>query len=236
MYKAWEERNPAKRLNLAHKALTASPDCADAYVLLAEEEAGTAEQAFDYYQKGVQAGKRALGDEFFEQNAGSFWGLLETRPYMRALEGLAGCLWRQNHKEQALLAYREMLALNPNDNQGIRYVLVNLLMGLDRQAELQKLIKQYKGDWSATWLYTEALLAFRKTGASPAADRKLTRAIAENRHVPDYLLGKKRIPGHLPASISLGEDSEAADYAASHLNYWRSTPGAIEWLQRRVSK
>jgi hypothetical protein len=41
MYQAWEESNPARRIVLAHRALEISPDCADAYVLLAEEEAGT---------------------------------------------------------------------------------------------------------------------------------------------------------------------------------------------------
>ncbi|MEJ2351818.1 MAG: hypothetical protein P8Y03_18685, partial [Anaerolineales bacterium] len=41
MYQAWEESNPARRLALARKALKISADCADAYVLLAEEEADT---------------------------------------------------------------------------------------------------------------------------------------------------------------------------------------------------
>ncbi|MBI4769498.1 MAG: hypothetical protein HY784_03555, partial [Chloroflexi bacterium] len=45
MYRAWEETNPAKRLTLAHKALATSPNCADAYVLLAEEEADTVARA-----------------------------------------------------------------------------------------------------------------------------------------------------------------------------------------------
>ncbi len=41
MYDAWDERSPARRLALAKKALQTSPNCADAYVLLAEEEAKT---------------------------------------------------------------------------------------------------------------------------------------------------------------------------------------------------
>ena len=45
MYQAWEETNPAKRLGLAHQALATSPDCADAYVLLAEEEADSLARA-----------------------------------------------------------------------------------------------------------------------------------------------------------------------------------------------
>jgi len=233
MYKAWDEQNPAKRLALAHRALKESEDCADAYVLLAEEEVDSLTKAFDYYQKGVNAGKHVLGHKFFKENTGHFWGLLETRPYMRALEGKAHCLWQLKRKEEALNTYRDMLHLNPNDNQGIRYVLVDLLLGMNREAELESLVKQYKGEWSAVWLYTEALLGFRKRGASSTANRKLVKALEENPYVADYLIGKKRIPNRLPASIGWGEESEAVDYAANHLNYWRSTPGALEWLQNQ---
>jgi len=43
---------------LAHKALTISPLCADAYVLLAEEQAKSAEEALEYYRKGVEAAEQ----------------------------------------------------------------------------------------------------------------------------------------------------------------------------------
>ena len=36
IYDAWELADPIKRSRLARKALKISPDCADAYVLLAE--------------------------------------------------------------------------------------------------------------------------------------------------------------------------------------------------------
>ena len=39
MYEAWDQAEPRKRIALANKALTISPLCADAYVLLAEEKA-----------------------------------------------------------------------------------------------------------------------------------------------------------------------------------------------------
>jgi hypothetical protein len=49
MYRAFETTNPAKRIALAHDALAISPNCADAYVLLAEEEADTVQRAMEYY-------------------------------------------------------------------------------------------------------------------------------------------------------------------------------------------
>nr|WP_192181061.1 hypothetical protein [Mesorhizobium amorphae] len=56
MYEVWEATSGSKHIALARKALEVSPLCADAYVLLAEEEAGSVEEVLDYYQKGVAAG------------------------------------------------------------------------------------------------------------------------------------------------------------------------------------
>lgn len=231
MYQAWEESNPARRIILAHEALAISPDCADAYVLLAEEEADTLDRALEYYQQGVAAGERSLGKKFFKENVGYFWGLLETRPYMRARQGLANILWELGRGDEAESHYRDMLRLNPGDNQGIRYSLLNLLLALNRDAEAQELLKQYEDDGMAEWLYTRALLAFRASGAGAAAEEALRGAIDFNAHVPAYLTGRKRIPVHLPDYVTWGGEDEAITYASGYLAHWRRTPGAIDWLQ-----
>lgn len=230
MYKAWDETNPAKRIGLAHKALSISPDCADAYVLLAEEEADTVARALALYEKGVAAGERALGPEYFREFAGDFWGLLETRPYMRAREGLARMLWQLNRREEAAEHYRDLLRLNPNDNQGLRYLLMDLYLQLDQDANALKLYQKYHDDWSAVWQYSHALLEFRKSGSGGKARKALDQALEQNSHVPDYLTGKKRIPNRKPGLIGVGDQNEAVYYASQHLNHWRRTPGAVEWL------
>ena len=234
MYAAWEEQNPAKRINLAHQAIAISPNCADAYVLLAEEEADTLGRALEYYQKGVEAGERALGEAFFDENVGYFWGLLETRPYMRARAGLANTLWDYGKKEDALAHYREMLRLNPGDNQGIRYSLLILLLELNRNDEVDTLLDEHEDDWSSEWRYTQVLRAFQKEGDSPAAQEALDEALEQNPHVPDYLTGAKRIPNRLPEMISMGRESEAVSYASTHLNFWRKTRGAVAWLKEQT--
>lgn len=78
----------AKRRALANKALSLDPDCADALVLLAEQ-AMHANEAMDLYERAMRAGERKLGEEFFEENRGHFWGIFETRGYMRARFGYA---------------------------------------------------------------------------------------------------------------------------------------------------
>ena len=120
MYDAWNRNTARARIALARKALAISPLCADAYVLLAEEDAKSAEEALEYYRKGVEAGEQALGPKGFKEYAGHFWGFLETRPYMRARAGLAAALSALGDVAAAISNYRDMLRLNPSDNQGIR--------------------------------------------------------------------------------------------------------------------
>lgn len=234
MYDAWEEPRPARRIALAKKALKKSPNCADAYVLLAAEDAKSLEESFALYQSGVEAGRRALGEDFLNNpgNIGHFWGILETRPFMRAMEGLASIQWELGLREEAERNFREMLRLNPGDNQGIRYMLLNLLMELGQDDQAGALLKEYPDDWSAESSYTTALLAFREKGDSPESRQALKKAVKMNRHVPAFITGKKQIPLVRSDFITLGESDEAADYAAEYLKYWRETPGAIEWLEK----
>src|SRR3954447_20480530 len=157
---AFQEPDPARRADLAKQALELSPDCADAYVLLAEQ-ALSHREALGLYEQAVAAGQRAIGPDAFQEHVGHFWGLLETRPYMRAREGLAHTLWTLGRREEAAAHLQELLRLNPGDNQGVRYTLASWLLNLDRDEDLAGLLEQFAEEDSATWAYTRALLAFR---------------------------------------------------------------------------
>lgn len=230
MYSAFE-LDPDQRVAMAREALEISPDCADAYVALAEESS-TPEEALEFYRRGVAAGERALGKKAFKQWRGRFWGLVETRPYMRARLGLAQTLWDVGHCEEAVEHYQTLLQLNPNDNQGVRYLLAGALVDLNRDAELERLLEEYKNDDSAVWVYTRALWAFRQEGDSPRARQLLTEAHAANPYVPDYLTGRKPTPLELPLYVGHGDEDEAVAYGAEYRTNWRSTPGALAWMRK----
>lgn len=238
MYDAWDEQKPARRIELAKKALKTSRNCADAYVLLAEEEAQTPRQALNFYQMAVEAGRRALGEDFLADpdNIGYFWGILKTRPFMRAIEGLATVLWELGQREEAERHYRELLRLNPGDNQGIRYLLLNLLIDMGRDKQALALVKNNADDWSADMAYSAALLTFREQGDSPETLQALERAFKVNAHVPNYLTGRKRIPSERSDLITMGGEDEAVNYASAYLNHWRKTPGAVDWLRVHFKK
>ena len=233
MYRAFEEPDEQRRVQLAKDALEICPDCADAYVLLAEH-ARSRKEALRLYEQGVAAGERALGRDAFERDVGHFWGLLETRPYMRARLGLAHALWTAGRRDEAVRHLMDMLRLNPDDNQGVRYTLAGFLLFLDRDDDLTFLLRQYPDEWSATWAYTKALIAFRTHGDTPDARQLLKEAKRTNRHVPDYLLGRKYPPTEQPGYYTPGDESEALNYVGSFMAGWKSTPGAIAWLRENA--
>ncbi len=230
MYEAFDAEG-LERAELARQALEICPDCADAYVLLAEE-AGRLDEALKLYEQGLSAGRRAIGEKAFEEHEGHFWGILETRPYMRARLGLAQCLWAARRREEAADHYREMLRLNPDDNQGVRYVLASCLLDLDRDDELSKLLEGYEDDASTEWAYTKALLAYRQEGDSERACKLLKRAVEANEHIPHYLVGARPMPRQMPEYVTFGGEDEAASYVAGSLSGWRNSPGAIPWVRR----
>jgi tetratricopeptide (TPR) repeat protein len=202
------------------------PDCAEAHVILAEQ-AGTLEDEAEYYAQAVTAGERMLGPEVFQRDRGHFWGIVETRPYMRARQGLAQALEELGRLEEAVGHYQELLRLNPNDNQGIRYLLMPKLLELSRDVDAARLLKEYDEE-TANWAYARALLAYRLSGKSPAARKELRAALRANQHVPRYLLEDEPLP--YVESYALGSPEEAACCVAELGPVFRATRGAVEWL------
>jgi len=230
IYQAWETEKASKRIELAGEALRISPLCADAYVLLADEGQKPIEEMIALYAKGVEAGELALGGQAFKEDKGMFWQMIETRPYMRAREGLAHMLLMTGKKEEAAKHFYEMLELNPDDNQGIRYLLATCLQELDDRERLRQLFKVYKEEMNTLWVYAETLLSFRETGASQQSQKLLQKAWDTNPHVRAYLTGEKSVPEMLPEYVRDGSEEDAIDYAMGNIFAWVSTPGAIEWI------
>ena len=233
MYEAWEQTTSRSRIALARKALGISPLCADAYVLLAEEAARSVEEARDHYAKGVEAGELALGPHGLKKYAGHFWGFLETRPYMRARAGLASALLKLGDVDGAIDHFRDMLRLNPNDNQGIRYTLLGCLLERGDDGALKELLAAYEDDAGVFWLYTRALLAFRQGGETDERAAALARnACAANEHVPAILAGAKTPVPSDSGYITMGGPDEATYYVTECGSAWHRTPNAVAWLTR----
>ena len=235
VYQALETSGP-RRIKLARQALAVSADCADAYVLLAEAAQDPHEMR-RLYEQGVQAGERALGPEIFAEEVGQFWGVVETRPYMRARFGLAEVLWATGERQAAINHLQDVLRLNPGDNQGARYPLAIWLLSEGNVAAVERLLDEYPDEITASWAYTRALVLFRRRGAGKQADQALVRAFESNPFVPQFLLGAK-LPKSVPDYVGIGDENEAVDYVAGAYQLWFEPQAAppVDWLVAVIAR
>jgi len=83
------------------------------------------------------------------------WGNIEDRQYFRAICNKAILHHKKGEKEEAEKLYRLLLKLNPNDNQGIRYLLSALFRGLMPE-DVDMMVE--KGNRKQDWSELENLL------------------------------------------------------------------------------
>jgi tetratricopeptide (TPR) repeat protein len=234
VYDAWDAPTTKRRAALATRAIEISPLCADAWLILAQMAEPGTDREMELLLRAVDVGKAALGSSF-DELTGEFWGWLETRPYMRARQVLATTLWGRGLRDDAITHLSDMLRLNPNDNQGLRYMLIGYLAETDRHAEIERLKESYPGEGMAMWLWPLALAAFRRDGDTDASRKALRAALKSNKYVAGFLLGRRKLPKAMPDYYGIGDLNEAVLYAAEFTSGWQSTSGAIEWVGAATS-
>jgi len=234
-YDAVEEPDRARRNMLARKALGISPLCADAWLELSNLRNLSPEARREYLMRAVCAGELAIGERSFAEDKGNFWLVLETRAYMRARYALAEDLWFSGSRDEAIGHLHEMLELNPNDNQGLRYLLLTWLMWMDDDAAARRLLVEHGQETSTFLEFTRVLLAFKENGDSETARKSAATAILSNRHVGRYLADEQSWNA-LSDFYSPGQESEAAWYTERLGFAWLRAPGSIEWLGKQMAK
>jgi tetratricopeptide (TPR) repeat protein len=108
--------------------LQADLRCLDAHVHLGNLDFDRRpDKAARHYRVTQDIGELSLGPSFRDA---LLWGHINNRPYLRALHGLALCLWRLNQRPEAIAILERMLWLNPPDNQGVRFLLPDIQAGI----------------------------------------------------------------------------------------------------------
>ena len=184
-------------------------------------------------QIAVAAGERSLGKKFFKENTGYFWGLIETRPYMRARLQLAELLRGAGREEEAIGHYEGLLELNPNDNQGVRDILLGCYLAAGDLAGVHRLSRRYKNDISAVFAWARVLERFLANDL-PGARHQLNEARERNRFAGLYLTGQRKMPKSMPGSYALGSEEEAIICSDLLAEAWARHKEALLWLMRQL--
>jgi tetratricopeptide (TPR) repeat protein len=140
LYDGWEALNygevvPSRKI--FRMIIKKVPECVDAYNGMGASylEDGKLKDAHEYYKKAYELTLEQLGGKIPEE---LLWGILDNRPYLRAMHGLGLVLWRKNKAREAKEIFETMLRINTNDNQGIRFILQAMDEGLDYEEFMRR--------------------------------------------------------------------------------------------------
>lgn len=236
IWKAFEEPSKKKRISMAEEALKISADCADAYVLLAEDRAKDQTEAEEFYRNGIAAGRRALGDTAIKNLEKDFWNDYETRPFMRAVNGLANLLQDYSRPAEAIELWQELLRLNPGDDLDVRLRLMPTLVEERQFEEAKVLMDKFKFESTAAIAYSFALMLFKQNGDTVESRDALNRAMKTNTYVVQRLLSPSCTAAATSDEASAERDAEALEYAMQAYIDWTDTKGALEWLMSTVEE
>ena len=232
-YDAMEADDPNTAVELAMKAVELDRRCVDALVMLAHAGSDSPDELIENIEKAVWMGERALGEEFFDENRGHFWGIIKTRPYMRARQELADLLRDAGRTDDAIAHYEAMLDLNPDDNQGLRDLLLACYLMQGDLDGARRVFDDNEDDGSATFQWSrvlERLLA----GDEAKAVTLLAEARKDNAFVEPYMTGKKGMPRTLPDYFSPGDESEAKYVAVNLRPAWEEHRASVAWLKAQA--
>ena len=215
--------------------LARMPDHLDAihHLALVLSNEGEDLYARDLWQLSVVIGRMAFPAGFEHGVDRLPWGILDNRPFLRCLRGLALDRYEDGKKEDALALFEECLSLNPNDNQGARSMALELLFALGRWQDAFNLTMRYPEDRLCETIYGRALALF-KLGRQQLATTALEDAIVRAPRVRRELIKKthRRPKPAWHGAIEVGGAEEAWQYWRRFAKFWADTPGALEWLSQ----
>lgn len=207
MSTAWRERDPEIRIKSAHSALEKNPDCATAYILLAEEEAQTIKDAESLLSVALKSAESQYkkSQATFHQNSSHeaiYRRDMNVLVYIR--RRLAMCTRKLGKIREAVKMFRDIIKdfpLQLINSFNIHENLIEALLELRAYTEVQTVLLRYDGNSkenlddfqsirflfetvdinlpkSATICYTSALLKARAIGEKFSPDAVIKRGLS----------------------------------------------------------
>ena len=112
-----------RKVLAAEFAMRADPGCIEAHLFMGTQLRDDV-AAMRHLEHAV-----AVGDALWAPVAAAegedmvWWGCTATRPYMRAIHALGLAQREAGHEDEARVCFDRLLEMNPNDNQGVRYLV-----------------------------------------------------------------------------------------------------------------
>ena len=141
-------RNPLDRkksLGYARQAKQLDPDNLDAERIIAELSSKDDLSLLKKLKRAISQGDKLMQRMGYNDDdcIGNYWGIVETRPYMRLRMSYLNTLLSCGMMRRAVEEGEEMIQLCTNDNLGIRFTLMHLYAYLEEEDPALALLERY---------------------------------------------------------------------------------------------
>ncbi len=216
------------------KIIKEMPDCIEAhnglYHCLCYQDQEI--QAFKDLERTLSLISQALPEKIFTKEQRVAWGFIDNRAFLRLYASLGMAYFEANLLNEAKPIFEQLMAWNPNDNQGIREYLIETYFKLKDPDSVLGLCSHYPEDALAGVIYGRPLALCMK-GDSAKARKALKNAIEYLPRVAEELLKEKhpKPKGLDPSYITVGGEDEAYCYWKSYGKFWKKNELAMNLLK-----
>ena len=229
-------------LKYAKKSLKLDPENLDAAFFIAEIEADSYVDMLERTEKILEYGEKLMIEKGFmdKESIGSFWLIVETRPYMRVKFAYANLLKDCGMLIAAISEYEDMMRLCKNDNLGVRHSLMYLYAITENEKKAINIYKKFNS-FETSLVLPLSILYYRKKDLKESFKylkkleegnkdtKKFLKYIYEGKI--DNILEEINEFGYRPATIE-----ELAMFFAENDNLFNSTMGYVEWAYNQLRK
>ena len=210
--KAENAKSKTQAIKYAKEAYEMCQACFDAILFQVHLEENPIKE-MKLLDDGLKYEKERLEKEkyFTKDQIGCFYGIFETRPYIRGLYTKAILLTANGKIKQAENVCKEILRLNEHDNTGARYLLMAIYAYFEEEKEILKLFKEYPEE-NLEMLFPLFALYYKK-GDDNKAKEYLDRINKTNPHFIKFYKGTIKENKKTPRGYySKGDTSEIIMY------------------------
>lgn len=192
-------------------------------------------EALKCYEIAIECGIK-LNPKWKNKKEDLSWGEIENRPYLRSLSGRAIALYDIGRTEDAIKQAKNLLKLNPSDNQGTRKLLVTWYLETENTEGCANLLRKYSDCIDTDLAYADVLLQFLLWKKDDAVEddvkRALFVAIGQNTYVPELIVSNN-IKEVNHQYISPGTIGDAESYADYSRRLWKKHTHAVQWITKQ---
>jgi hypothetical protein len=225
---AYETENNAKSVKISKEAYELDPFLSDALLNVANRGKLSFNEKLMYLHEALRIAVALIPTENFKTKDYPFWLDMDSRPFMRAIHCLGITYNEAEMFEFAEFYWSFGLDLNPNDNQGLRYILTNVLLRQNKTKAAKAVLDKWE-DSTAQLSYARLLLGLLETNTPEKLDELWDAAYNSNPFVPKLIINRT-IPAH-DGPYRIGDESEARTYLSYAYLCWNHYRDAVRWIE-----